>query len=43
VTGPYTIGSVEITLKAVLTNKCQQMVYPGAGSEVNNWMLRGAR
>ncbi len=39
VTGPYTIGSVEITLKAVLTNKCQQMVYRGAGSEVNNWML----
>ena len=39
VTGPYTIGSVEITLKAVLTNKCQQMVYRGAGSEVNNWVL----
>ncbi|HEX2481369.1 MAG TPA: xanthine dehydrogenase family protein molybdopterin-binding subunit [Methylomirabilota bacterium] len=39
VTGPYTIGSVEITLRAVLTNKCQQMVYRGAGSEVNNWML----
>jgi CO/xanthine dehydrogenase Mo-binding subunit len=39
VTGPYTIGSVEVTLKAVLTNKCQQMVYRGAGSEVNNWVL----
>jgi carbon-monoxide dehydrogenase large subunit len=39
VTGPYTIESVEIALKAVLTNKCQQMVYRGAGSEVNNWML----
>ncbi len=39
VTGPYTIASVEITLKAVLTNKCQQMVFRGAGSEVNNWML----
>ncbi|MBV8990411.1 MAG: molybdopterin-dependent oxidoreductase, partial [Solirubrobacterales bacterium] len=39
VTGPYRIGSVEYSVKAVLTNKCQQGAYRGFGSEVNNWML----
>ncbi len=39
VTGPYRIGSVEYTVTAVLTNKCQQGAYRGFGSEVNNWML----
>jgi carbon-monoxide dehydrogenase large subunit len=39
VTGPYKIASVEYTVTAVLTNKCQQGAYRGFGSEVNNWML----
>jgi CO/xanthine dehydrogenase Mo-binding subunit len=39
VTGPYTIGSVEIDVKAVLTNKNQQTVFRGAGSDVMNWVL----
>jgi carbon-monoxide dehydrogenase large subunit len=39
VTGPYRIKSVEYTVTAVLTNKCQQGAYRGFGSEVNNWML----
>ncbi len=39
VTGPYRIASVEYTVTAVLTNKCQQGAYRGFGSEVNNWML----
>ncbi len=38
-TGPYTIGSCETAVKAVLTNKNQQGVFRGAGSEVNNWVL----
>jgi CO/xanthine dehydrogenase Mo-binding subunit len=39
VTGPYRITSVEYTVTAVMTNKCQQGAYRGFGSEVNNWML----
>jgi CO/xanthine dehydrogenase Mo-binding subunit len=39
ITGPYTIGSVEIGVKAVLTNKNQQAVFRGAGSDVGNWVL----
>jgi CO/xanthine dehydrogenase Mo-binding subunit len=39
VTGPYRIKSVEYTVTAVMTNKCQQGAYRGFGSEVNNWML----
>ena len=38
-TGPYTIGSCETAVKAVLTNKNQQGVFRGAGSEVTNWVL----
>ncbi len=38
-TGPYTIGSCENVVKAVLTNKNQQGVFRGAGSEVSNWVL----
>ena len=39
VTGPYTINSVESGIKAVLTNKNQQTVFRGAGSDVGNWVL----
>ena len=39
VTGPYTIGSAEMDIKAVLTNKNQQTVFRGAGSDVSNWVL----
>jgi CO/xanthine dehydrogenase Mo-binding subunit len=39
ITGPYTISSVEIDIKAVLTNKNQQTVLRGAGSDVGNWVL----
>ena len=38
-TGPYTIGSCENAVKAVLTSKNQQGVFRGAGSEVSNWVL----
>ena len=38
-TGPYRIGSGEINLTAVLTNKCQQGAYRGFGSEVTNFVL----
>jgi CO/xanthine dehydrogenase Mo-binding subunit len=38
-TGPYTIGSCQNAVKAVLTNKNQQGVFRGAGSEVSNWVL----
>ncbi|MDA0163627.1 xanthine dehydrogenase family protein molybdopterin-binding subunit [Solirubrobacter ginsenosidimutans] len=37
--GPYAIGSCENVVKAVLTNKNQQGVFRGAGSEVHNWVL----
>ena len=39
VTGPYRIGSVEYDISAVLTNKNQQGVLRGAGSDVSNWIL----
>jgi CO/xanthine dehydrogenase Mo-binding subunit len=39
VVGPYQIGSVQMELIAVLTNKCQQGAYRGFGSEVTNWMV----
>ncbi|HEY0755406.1 MAG TPA: xanthine dehydrogenase family protein molybdopterin-binding subunit [Ktedonobacteraceae bacterium] len=39
ITGPYTIESVEYDVKAVLTNKNQQTVFRGAGSDVGNWVL----
>src|SRR5919199_924546 len=39
VVGPYRIKSVQYTVTAVMTNKCQQGAYRGFGSEVNNWML----
>jgi CO/xanthine dehydrogenase Mo-binding subunit len=38
-TGPYDIGSCETAVRAVLTNKNQQGVFRGAGSEVSNWVL----
>jgi CO/xanthine dehydrogenase Mo-binding subunit len=38
-TGPYTIKSAETGIKAVLTNKNQQTVFRGAGSDVGNWVL----
>jgi len=38
-TGPYAIGSCETAVRAVLTNKNQQGVYRGAGSDVGNWAL----
>src|SRR6266704_4007584 len=39
ISGPYTIGSLETGIKAVLTNKNQQGVFRGAGSDVGNWVL----
>lgn len=39
INGPYTIKSVETGIKAVLTNKNQQTVFRGAGSDVGNWVL----
>jgi CO/xanthine dehydrogenase Mo-binding subunit len=39
ISGPYTISSVETGIKAVLTNKNQQGVFRGAGSDVGNWVL----
>jgi CO/xanthine dehydrogenase Mo-binding subunit len=39
ISGPYTIKSVETGIKAVLTNKNQQTVIRGAGSDVGNWVL----
>ncbi len=39
IVGPYQIGSIEMELIAVLTNKCQQGAYRGFGSEVTNWMI----
>jgi CO/xanthine dehydrogenase Mo-binding subunit len=39
ISGPYTINSVETGIKAVLTNKNQQTVLRGAGSDVGNWVL----
>lgn len=39
IVGPYKIGSVTYDLTAVLTNKNQQGVLRGAGSDVSNWVL----
>jgi CO/xanthine dehydrogenase Mo-binding subunit len=39
VIGPYAINSVEMDIKAILTNKNQQTVFRGAGSDVSNWVL----
>ncbi|MEM8812648.1 MAG: xanthine dehydrogenase family protein molybdopterin-binding subunit [Pseudomonadota bacterium] len=39
VTGPYTIESFAMRVRAVLTNKCQQGPYRGFGSEVTNWVI----
>ena len=39
ISGPYTIGTVETGIRAVLTNKNQQGVFRGAGSDVGNWVL----
>jgi len=39
VTGPYRIGSFEMTLVAAMTNKCQQGAYRGFGSEVTNFVI----
>jgi CO/xanthine dehydrogenase Mo-binding subunit len=39
IVGPYRIASVEYDLTAVLTNKNQQGVMRGAGSDVMNWVL----
>jgi CO/xanthine dehydrogenase Mo-binding subunit len=38
-TGPYRIPSFEYTVQCVLTNKCQQGVFRGAGSDANNFAL----
>ena len=39
IVGPYRIGSVTYDVSAVLTNKNQQGVLRGAGSDVTNWVL----
>jgi CO/xanthine dehydrogenase Mo-binding subunit len=39
IVGPYRIGSVTYDVSAVLTNKNQQGVMRGAGSDVTNWVL----
>jgi CO/xanthine dehydrogenase Mo-binding subunit len=39
VTGPYRIGSVAYSVQCVLTNKCQQGVFRGAGSDAGNFCL----
>ena len=39
ITGPYRIGSVELDVTAVLTNKCQQGAYRGFGAEVSNYVM----
>ena len=38
-TGPYRIQSLEYTVQCVLTNKCQQGVFRGAGSDAGNFNL----
>ena len=42
IAGPYRIGSVEYDVRAVLTNKSQQGVFRGAGSEVSQLGARAA-
>ncbi|MGP4689545.1 xanthine dehydrogenase family protein molybdopterin-binding subunit [Agrobacterium pusense] len=39
IVGPYRIRSVDIDIKAVFTNKCQQGAYRGFGSEVSNFVI----
>jgi CO/xanthine dehydrogenase Mo-binding subunit len=38
-TGPYRIRSFEYSVQCVLTNKCQQGVFRGAGSDAGNFCL----
>jgi carbon-monoxide dehydrogenase large subunit len=38
-TGPYRIQSLEYSVRCVLTNKCQQGVFRGAGSDAGNFNL----
>jgi CO/xanthine dehydrogenase Mo-binding subunit len=38
-TGPYRIESLEYTVQCVLTNKCQQGVFRGAGSDAGNFAI----
>jgi carbon-monoxide dehydrogenase large subunit len=38
-TGPYRMKSFEYTVQCVLTNKCQQGVFRGAGSDAGNFAL----
>ncbi|SRR5579884_581081 len=38
-TGPYRIRSLEYSVQCVLTNKCQQGVFRGAGSDAGNFCL----
>jgi carbon-monoxide dehydrogenase large subunit len=38
-TGPYGIRSLEYTVQCVLTSKCQQGVFRGAGSDAGNFNL----
>jgi carbon-monoxide dehydrogenase large subunit len=38
-TGPYRIASLAYTVQCVLTNKCQQGVFRGAGSDGGNFAL----
>jgi len=38
-TGPYRIQSLEYSVQCVLTNKCQQGVFRGAGSDAGNFNL----
>jgi carbon-monoxide dehydrogenase large subunit len=38
-TGPYRIQSLAYTVQCVLTNKCQQGVFRGAGSDAGNFNL----
>ena len=39
VTGPYRMASFEYSVQCVLTNKCQQGVFRGAGSDAGNFCL----
>ena len=39
VTGPYRMASVEYGVRCVLTTKCQQGVFRGAGSDAGNFCL----
>lgn len=39
IVGPYRIRSVDLSVTAVLTNKCQQGAYRGFGSEVANFVI----